>query len=314
MSYGPNSNNFGGFQVIYLLELVTQFALRCIAGLIEGNYQSVEVTSEAYWRFAQELDGNDANMIYRDSRVSNYYRNEHGRSAVNGLIDIRKDVALVERSRGPAASRGRCWHSTAFWKRSRGCLIACLQHRASFRTCLGRRLCQPLSSPRRPGARTSETAYGSATARVVVRSRAGHRRRGGQDRARRGRRRDRGNDRRVDDYEVIGPRTDVRVLMVTRPVSSRERTVSLAATVEAEYGADKLSLALEETEAALALVAAKLDSVTPDREPRRRNANRGWLPAHLECVEQVIDLENAACPAAVARFTSSARTSPSGST
>jgi 4-hydroxyacetophenone monooxygenase len=90
MSYGPNSNNFGGFQVIDLLELVTQFALRCIAGLIEHDYQSVEVSREAYWRFAQELDRVEKLMIYRDPRVSNYYKNEHGRSAVNGPIDIRR--------------------------------------------------------------------------------------------------------------------------------------------------------------------------------------------------------------------------------
>ena len=102
MSYGPNSNNFGGFQVIDLLELVTQFALRCIAGLIEGGHKSVEVTSEAYWRFAQELDDNDALMIYRDPRVSNYYRNEHGRSAVNGPIDIRRMWRWLHDPAGPA--------------------------------------------------------------------------------------------------------------------------------------------------------------------------------------------------------------------
>lgn len=90
MSYGPNSNNFGGFLVVDLLELVTQFALRCIAGLIEGGYRSVDVAAEAYQRFADELDKDDAKMIYRDPRVSNYYRNEHGRSAVNGPIDIRR--------------------------------------------------------------------------------------------------------------------------------------------------------------------------------------------------------------------------------
>lgn len=90
LSYGPNSNNFGGFQVIDLLEVVSQFALRSIAGMIEGGYQSVDVTPEAYWKFAEELDRMDARMIYRDRRVSNYYMNEHGRSAVNNPIDFRR--------------------------------------------------------------------------------------------------------------------------------------------------------------------------------------------------------------------------------
>ncbi len=105
MSYGPNSNNFGGFQVIDLLELVMQFALRSIAGLIEGNYKAVEVTSEAYWRFAEELDGDDALMIYRDQRVSNYYKNEHGRSAVNGPIDIRRMWRWLKDPAGPRPAK-----------------------------------------------------------------------------------------------------------------------------------------------------------------------------------------------------------------
>ena len=58
---------------------------------------------------------------------------------------------------------------------------------------------------------------------------------------------------------------------------------------------NQLSLALEETEAALARVAAGLDRVVPDREPRARAANRGRLPAHLERVEQVIAIEDTAC-------------------
>ena len=58
---------------------------------------------------------------------------------------------------------------------------------------------------------------------------------------------------------------------------------------------DQFSLAFEETEAALARVAAKLESVAPDRESRRRNVNRGRLPAHLERIEQVIDVESTDC-------------------
>jgi 4-hydroxyacetophenone monooxygenase len=90
MSYGPNSNNFGGFQVIDLLEIVTRFALQCIAGLITRDKQSVEVTTEAYWRFADELDREEKQMIYMDPRANNYYQNGAGRSCVNGPVDIRR--------------------------------------------------------------------------------------------------------------------------------------------------------------------------------------------------------------------------------
>jgi 4-hydroxyacetophenone monooxygenase len=90
MSYGPNSNNFGGFQVIDLLEMVTRFALQCIAGLIVRNKRSVEVSAEAYWRFNDELDREEKQMIYMDRRAHNYYQNGMGRSCVNAPIDIRR--------------------------------------------------------------------------------------------------------------------------------------------------------------------------------------------------------------------------------
>lgn len=89
MCYGPNSNNFGGFTVVDLLELVAQFALRNIAGLIEQNRRSVEVTDDAFWRFAKILDAEEKMKIYMDPRANNYYRN-NGRSTVNGPIDIRR--------------------------------------------------------------------------------------------------------------------------------------------------------------------------------------------------------------------------------
>jgi 4-hydroxyacetophenone monooxygenase len=89
MCYGPNSNNFGGFTVVDLLELVAQFALRCIAGLIESGKSSVEVTDHGYWHFASILDDVERRMIYMDPRANNYYQNG-GRSCVNGPIDIRR--------------------------------------------------------------------------------------------------------------------------------------------------------------------------------------------------------------------------------
>lgn len=58
---------------------------------------------------------------------------------------------------------------------------------------------------------------------------------------------------------------------------------------------DQLSLAFEETEVALARVATGLEGTRPERVSTPRNANRGRLPAHLERIEQVIELENTAC-------------------
>lgn len=58
---------------------------------------------------------------------------------------------------------------------------------------------------------------------------------------------------------------------------------------------NQLSLAFEETEVALAPVATGLESARPERASTPRNANRWRQPAHLERIEQVIQLENTAC-------------------
>ncbi|HXC39891.1 MAG TPA: hypothetical protein VN667_13210, partial [Burkholderiales bacterium] len=46
-------------------------------------------------------DREDSLMIYRDPRVSNYYTNEHGRSCVNGPIDIRRMWHWLRDPAGP---------------------------------------------------------------------------------------------------------------------------------------------------------------------------------------------------------------------
>jgi len=90
MLYGPNTNNFGGLQIVDFEEMVTRFALGCIAGLIEEGKRSVDVGEEAYWRYNAIVDEYEDGMIYKDPRVKSYYTNEFGRSAANCGVDIRR--------------------------------------------------------------------------------------------------------------------------------------------------------------------------------------------------------------------------------
>lgn len=60
---------------------------------------------------------------------------------------------------------------------------------------------------------------------------------------------------------------------------------------------NQLQLGLEDIEAALAVAEAASEAVTPrPREARPRKTNRGSLPAHLERIEQIVDIEDKACP------------------
>ena len=90
MLYGPNTNNFGGLQIVDFEEMTTRFALGCIAGLILEDRRSVDVGEQAYWRYNAIVDEYEAGMIYKDPRVKTYYTNEFGRSAANGAVDIRR--------------------------------------------------------------------------------------------------------------------------------------------------------------------------------------------------------------------------------
>ena len=106
MIYGPNTNNFGGLQIVDFEEMVTRFALECFGGLITGKKRTIDVSMEAYWRYNDEVDRAEALMIYKDPRAHNYYKNESGRSAANCPIDVRKIWTWMRDPAGGQAERG----------------------------------------------------------------------------------------------------------------------------------------------------------------------------------------------------------------
>jgi transposase len=59
---------------------------------------------------------------------------------------------------------------------------------------------------------------------------------------------------------------------------------------------DQFELALEEVEMALAQAQHAVDKASRASADRPRKVNRGSLPAHLERIEQVVDVEDKACP------------------
>lgn len=60
---------------------------------------------------------------------------------------------------------------------------------------------------------------------------------------------------------------------------------------------DQLQLGLEDVETALGQARAVRDAVSQlARGDKPRKTNRGSLPAHLERIEQVIDVDDKACP------------------
>jgi 4-hydroxyacetophenone monooxygenase len=90
MIYGPNMNPFSnGLGLVDSEEIVTRFALQCIAALILGEGNSVDVKQAAFDRYNAEVDRVEKTKVYSDKRVTSYYQNKHGRSAVNCPFDYR---------------------------------------------------------------------------------------------------------------------------------------------------------------------------------------------------------------------------------
>lgn len=81
MLYGPNTNSGAGIPAIF--ESTTRYALRCLAEVVLKHATTVEVTEHAFRQFNDELDAAEKLKIWSGSTVSNYFTNEHGRSAVN---------------------------------------------------------------------------------------------------------------------------------------------------------------------------------------------------------------------------------------
>jgi 4-hydroxyacetophenone monooxygenase len=78
--YGPNTN--GGLGPGAFHELVTRYALECMARLILEGKHAIEPTREAYDRYNEDVDERNACRVWSDPRANSYYWTEHGRSAV----------------------------------------------------------------------------------------------------------------------------------------------------------------------------------------------------------------------------------------
>lgn len=98
MLYGPNTSPFGGgLSIVDIEETVTRFVLECVQHLILNDKRSIEVTEEAYWRYNATVDEYDSRKVYVDPRVTNYYRIDAGRSAVNCPIPANDMWHLLRR-------------------------------------------------------------------------------------------------------------------------------------------------------------------------------------------------------------------------
>jgi transposase len=100
-------------------------------------------------------------------------------------------------------------------------------------------------------------------------------------------------DRRIADLEGADSDARAEIERLNDIITALQR--HRFGTRSEQLNPDQLELALEEITAALSRVQAGLDAREKSVTPKPRNVNRGRLPAHLERIEQVVDVDSKIC-------------------
>jgi len=100
-------------------------------------------------------------------------------------------------------------------------------------------------------------------------------------------------DTRIVDLSIATSEADAEIVRLNAIITAFQRHRFGARSEQLDD--DQLQLAFEDLDAALSRVQAGLDVATRPETERTRKVNRGSLPAHLERIEQVVDLDDKTC-------------------
>jgi transposase len=98
---------------------------------------------------------------------------------------------------------------------------------------------------------------------------------------------------RVAELETAGTEADAEIARLTAIIAAFRRHRFGARSEQLDE--DQLQLGLEDLDAAIAGVEASREARTARSDKSPRKANRGSLPAHLERIERVLDIEDRSC-------------------
>ncbi len=94
--------------------------------------------------------------------------------------------------------------------------------------------------------------------------------------------------------EERSARKDVRIERLEKLVADFKRALFGAKSEKGDP--DQYQLAFEDIETAMAVVHAEDEAIDPPKDkPAKRKTNRGSLPKHLECIEEIIEPDDLAC-------------------
>ncbi|MGR3660627.1 MAG: hypothetical protein ACU0CA_05485 [Paracoccaceae bacterium] len=83
LTYGPNTNLAHGGSIIFQSECQVHFIVECLAGMMEADTHTLEVTQTAHDEYNVKLDAALGKMVWTHNGVTNWYQNKHGRVTTN---------------------------------------------------------------------------------------------------------------------------------------------------------------------------------------------------------------------------------------
>lgn len=96
--YGPNTNIVANGSVIFMSECGTRFVTGCLELLARSGAPTIEIRSEVYDRFSEDVDRASRLMSWGAPGVTSWYKNERGRATSAWPLPL---VDYWERTRRP---------------------------------------------------------------------------------------------------------------------------------------------------------------------------------------------------------------------
>jgi 4-hydroxyacetophenone monooxygenase len=96
--YGPNTNIVINASTIYFVECEVRYLMGCLRLLLEAGRDALDVRPEVHDAFNERVDAGNRMMAWGFSKVTSWYKNDHGRVAQNWPFTL---LEFWQRTRQP---------------------------------------------------------------------------------------------------------------------------------------------------------------------------------------------------------------------
>ena len=96
MLYGPNTNLAHAGSIIFHSECQMHYILGCLKLLFDENMKAMECSEQVCEEYNNQMDSENARMVWGSPHVDNWYKNKDGRTTTNSPWRLVKYWALTK--------------------------------------------------------------------------------------------------------------------------------------------------------------------------------------------------------------------------